>query len=138
MTRSVFLARLIGPLFIAIGLGMLVNREIYQAMIDEFVRSTVLVDLSGCLSLLGGLAIVNTHPSWTRDWRVIITVLGWLMSIGGVVRIILPRVAVMLGTTIYATQAAVIFVAIVAIALGGFLSFRGYWAEDESVAREAA
>jgi hypothetical protein len=33
MQRSVFLARLIGPVFIVIGVGMLLNQSIYQAMI---------------------------------------------------------------------------------------------------------
>jgi hypothetical protein len=40
--------------------------------------------LSGLLSLLAGLAIVNLHNTWRADWRVIITVLGWLMTIGGI------------------------------------------------------
>ena len=25
--------------------------------------------------MLAGLAVVNTHPSWTRDWRVVLTII---------------------------------------------------------------
>jgi hypothetical protein len=68
MQRSVLLARLIGPPFIAIGLGLLLNQNTYWAMIDEVIRhpstiGSMLIYISGLLSMLGGLAVVNTHPS---------------------------------------------------------------------------
>ena len=53
------------------------------------------------ISLSAGLAIVNLHNSWQVDWRVLITVLGWLMTIGGIMRIVLPQFAVAVGSTIY-------------------------------------
>jgi hypothetical protein len=34
-----------------------------------------------------GLAIVLTHNIWTADWRVLITLFGWLSAIGGAVRL---------------------------------------------------
>ncbi|WP_331375195.1 hypothetical protein [Sinorhizobium chiapasense] len=67
--------------------------------------------LSGLLSLLAGLAIVNLHNRWQMDWRVIITVLGWLMTIGGIIRIVLPQVAIAVGSTIYGGRASTIVAA---------------------------
>ena len=52
----------------------------------------MLIYLSGVLSLLAGLAIVIAHNRWSGGWPVIITVLGWLMVIGGVIRIVVPQV----------------------------------------------
>jgi hypothetical protein len=86
MDRSSFLARLIGPTFVAIALGMLINLSIYERMIAEALRPGILLYLSGLLSLLAGLAIINLHNKWHMDWRVIITMLGWLMTIGGIIR----------------------------------------------------
>jgi hypothetical protein len=37
-----------------------------------------------------GLAIVLAHNVWTADWRVLITLFGWLNAIGGAVRLIAP------------------------------------------------
>ena len=76
MDRSLFLARLIGPTFVAIALGMLINLGRYESMIAEALHSGILFYLSGLLSLLAGLAIVNLHNTWCADWRVIVTVLG--------------------------------------------------------------
>jgi hypothetical protein len=127
MDRSKFLARLMGPTFVAIALGMLINLGTYESMIAEALHPGVLLYLSGLLSLLAGLAIVNLHNTWFRDWRVIITVLGWLMTIGGVIRIVVPHVAIMIGLTIYSGRAPMIVAALIVGTLGIFLSFKGYW-----------
>ena len=38
-----------------------------------------------------GLAIVLTHSVWVASWPVLITILGWLMTIGGAARIVCPH-----------------------------------------------
>jgi len=103
-------------------------------MIDEVIRhpspiGNMLIYLSGLLSMLGGLAVVNAHPSWTRDWRMVITIIGWLVLIGGVVRIVLPDIMLKLGSTLYGSPTTLLIVSIISLALGGFLSFKGYWTE---------
>ena len=64
--------------------------------------------------------------TWCMDWRVIITVLGWLMTIGGVARIVLPQVAIAIGSTIYSGRASTIVAALIVGALGAFFSVKGY------------
>ena len=126
MERSLFLARIIGPTLVAVALGMLINLDMYETMIAEGLHPGILFYLSGFLSLLAGLAIVNLHNTWQLDWRVIITVLGWLMTIGGIMRIVLPRVALAVGSTIYSGRTSTIVVALLTGTLGTFLSFKGY------------
>jgi hypothetical protein len=126
MDRSLFLARLMGPTFVAIALGMLINLGMYESMIAEALHPGVLFYLSGLLSLLASLAIVNLHNRWQTDWRVIITALGWLMTIGGIMRIVLPQVAIAVGSTIYGGRASTVVAALVVGTLGAFLSFKGY------------
>jgi hypothetical protein len=84
------------------------------------------VYLSGLLSLIAGLAIVNIHNSWNSGWSVVITVIGWLMLIGGMVRLVLPQLAMRIGTSVYGSSAALVVVAIVSLVLGGFLTFKSY------------
>ncbi|AYG64517.1 hypothetical protein [Rhizobium jaguaris] len=126
MERSLFLARLLGPTFVAVALGMLLNLGMYETIIAEGLHSGILFYLSGLLSLLAGLSIVNLHNRWQVDWRVVITVLGWLMTIGGTFRIVLPQVAIAVGSTIYGGRASIVVAALTTGALGAFLSFKGY------------
>ena len=126
MDRSLFLARLIGPTFAAIALGMLINLGMYETMIAEALHPGILFYMSGLLSLLAGLAIINLHNTWGADWRVIVTVLGWLMTVGGVIRIVAPQVAIAIGSTFYSGRASTIVAALIVGTLGAFLSFKGY------------
>ncbi|WP_349436217.1 hypothetical protein [Pararhizobium sp. A13] len=126
MDRSLFLARLLGPTFAAVALGMLINLGMYETMIAEALHFGILFYLSGLLSLLAGLAIVNLHNRWQMDWRVIITALGWLMTIGGIIRIVLPQVAIATGSTIYSGRASTVVAALIIGTLGAFLSVKGY------------
>jgi hypothetical protein len=54
----------------------------------ELVGSLTLIYLFGLIDLASGLAIVLTHNVWMANWRVIITLIGWLMLIRGAVRIL--------------------------------------------------
>jgi hypothetical protein len=126
MPPAVFIARLAGPLFLVAGVGILLDGAVYSAMIAEAVRSPTLIYFSGLSAFVPGLAILNVHHTWTADWRVIITILGWLLVIGGVVRIALPQTTASLAGTLYSGAAVLPVVAVISVVLGAFLSFEGY------------
>ncbi len=88
MQSSIFLAKLIGPIMALAGLAMLINRKQIDAMAQEFLRSPTLFFMLGLIDFSIGLAIVLTHNVWVADWRLIITVLGWLLLLRGAVRLL--------------------------------------------------
>src|SRR5262249_56070362 len=88
---SLFLARLLGPLFVAIAIGVLVNGAVLRAIAEEGLRSHALIYLTGLFAMTAGVAILLNHNVWAADWRVLITIFGWLAAIGGAQRIIWPQ-----------------------------------------------
>src|ERR1700732_4918976 len=90
MSASLFLARLIGPVMLVVGLAVFANQRGFRDMSEEFLASRALMFLSGLIIMPAGLAIVLTHNVWTADWRVLITVFGWLLTIGGATRLFEP------------------------------------------------
>src|SRR5258708_24646700 len=82
MSTSVFIARLIGPVMLVIGLAVFTNQRAFREMAEEFLASRALLFLSGLLIMPVGLAIVLTHNIWAADGRVMITLFGWLNVIG--------------------------------------------------------
>jgi hypothetical protein len=125
MASSKFIARLIGPMFVVSGIAMLLNRDTYSAMVEEFLRSPALIYIAGFLALLGGLAIVNIHNSWHWGWPLIVTVIGWLAVIGGTFRMVAPQYVQALGSAMFTHSTVVTVIAIISVVLGGFLSFKG-------------
>jgi hypothetical protein len=104
----------------------LLNLQHYIDLIEEAVRSPMLIYIAGLLALTGGLAMLNAYRAWTADWRVVVTVLGWLMVIGGVFRIVLPRLTAGLATAIYSGSVVMAIVGVIILIVGGYLSFEGY------------
>ena len=63
MQPAVFIARLIGPAFVAVGWHP-GNGPFYTALILEAVHSPTLIYFSGLMALVPGLAVLNVHRSW--------------------------------------------------------------------------
>ena len=126
MQRSIYLAKLIGPVFVAMGLGLLLNGGIFHALIGQFLQGYAFIYLSGLLTLPVGLALVLAHNVWVGDWRLIITVLGWLTAIGGVIRITVPQLVQSIGTAIFSHPQAPMIAGIAVLVLGAVLSYFGY------------
>ena len=126
MQTSLYLAKLIGPTLIVIGIGMLINRDGYRDMAREFLGSRALIYLAGLFAFVPGLAMVLAHNVWAADWRVIITILGWLALIGGTFRILFPQEVTRIGTRVIANPSTMLIGGVVTLALGAILSFYGY------------
>jgi hypothetical protein len=127
MQNSVFLAKLMGPLFLAVGIGLIANAAVYKKLFAEFLDSTALVYLSGLLTMTAGMAIILTHNVWVLEWRVLITLLGWLLAIGGAVRIVIPQGTQKIGRRFLKHPQATIIAAVVWLAIGAVLCFFGYF-----------
>ena len=126
MTSSIFLARLMGPVFLVVGAGLLLNGVVFRALTQEFLDSTALIFLSGLITLPAGLAVALTHNLWTPDWRVLITILGWLMVIGGAVRLAAPQRAAAVGRTMFASPATMQISTWATVLIGALLCYFGY------------
>jgi hypothetical protein len=126
MQNSLVIARLIGPLFSTIGIGMLVNTDTYRQIGQQFLGSYAIIYLSGLVVLLIGLSILNAHSNWTADWRSTITAVGWVLTLAGVWRIIAPQFVPFVGGAILSNHNFFVGAGIVLLALGGFITFKGY------------
>jgi len=97
MSNSVFIARLIGPVMLVIGLAVFANQRAFRDLAEEFLASRALTFLSGLIIMPAGLAIVLTHNIWAVDGRVMITMFGWANLIGGAIRLAAPAYVMQTG-----------------------------------------
>jgi hypothetical protein len=128
MQPSILIARLIGPLLAIIGIGMLSNGPIYSVMASQFLKSYPFVYFSGIMALVAGLAILNCHPAWTRDWRSLITAFGWIVMLVGTFRLIAPQFPGFVAGSFVGNTGFFVGAGLVLLACGGFLTIKGYTA----------
>ncbi len=126
MAHSRLIAGFIGPLLTAMGVAMVINRELFPAIIDQISHDYGLIVVSGMLSLLAGIAIVRVHNIWSGGWQVIVTLFGWLAILGGLARMWMPQMAGPIANSFTASPAPLVIAGVALIALGGFLSYKAY------------
>ncbi len=127
MQTSQFLAQLLGSILLVVGIAVLADRAHTRALSEEFLRSPALLFLAGLLALVPGLAIILTHNVWTADWRVLITLLGWLMTISGLIRILLPNRVTVLGQALLSKNETFTISGGVTVFLGAVLTVCGFF-----------
>jgi hypothetical protein len=126
MQSSLFLARLIGPVMLVIGLAVFANQRGFRDMAEEFMASRALMFLSGFLLMPAGIAIVLTHNVWTADWRVLITIFGWLNAVGGALRLFGPPFLIKAGRTMLKQPRFAPIAAAIWVIIGLLFCFFGY------------
>ena len=81
---------------LAIGIGMLINRDFYKKLFADFCENTSVMYTSGIMAIVVGYLILAFHNTWTKDLSVIITVMGWLTLIKGILILALPKIMIAL------------------------------------------
>lgn len=127
MERSRFIAKLIGPICIAGGAGMLFNTAVFKAMFERGLHDHLLIYVAGLVALTSGLAIIALHNKWECNWTLIITLFGWVATIGGTVRVVAPQFIERIGERIIAYPNFFIIDGWVAVLLGVLLSYFAYF-----------
>jgi hypothetical protein len=130
MPYSRTIAGIAGPLLAVVGAALLLNRHQIMTMAAEISRNLGLIYLSGMLLVAAGIAIVRVHNLWTGDWRLAVTLLGWLAVVGGAVRMLVPQLAEPLAASIAGRPIVPLVAGIVVALLGLFLSYKAYGPES--------
>ena len=126
MLTSIFIAKLMGPILFVVAISILINEKNTRAMAKEVFGSHALIYVFGIFDLLIGLVLVAVHNVWVMDWRVIITVIGWLSIVRGLVRILFAPYLMKNGPKLLKKQGLLMGIAIVMLILGAVLSYYGY------------
>jgi hypothetical protein len=126
MPTSNFLAKLLGPILAVVAVGVLMNRKSPGALAQGVLGNPALLFLLGFLDFVSGLAIVLIHNVWVADWRVISTLLGWLLIVRGMVRILIPDQVKPCGAKLLKSPNAATASLAVALVLGLVPSYFGY------------
>jgi hypothetical protein len=126
-------ARVLGPFLTIITVVALARAAGMRQMLSEFTASDVWPWVTGAFILAGGIAIVAFHQFWRGAAAIIISVLGWLLVVRGVLLMGFPGVFAsvadrMIGATV-AWAAAFVVMAVI----GLYLTYVGWKPEKNHV-----
>jgi len=128
MEQSTYLAKLIGPVLAILGLSVLVRYPSFVGVFQDIVYSPTLIFVLCVMGLLGGVALILAHNIWEKDWRLIITILGWASIVESAVWLIVPHTVLQRIVMPLITPTFLLVYGISVMLLGGILSYFGYLA----------
>ena len=126
MAHSKTIAGLMGPSLIALAAALLINLGSMSILVEAVSRDPAIVLVSGVLAFVAGLAVVRVHNHWAADWAVVVTIFGWLLLIGGLVRMLFPIRLAELAATLSPSTGLIVVEAVVFLVIGAFLSYKAY------------
>lgn len=91
METSIFLARVIGLVGVISAAAVLARYKEALKFEETLVKNPANIYVSGFFILILGVLLVVSHSVWTPDWRIVITILSWLVLLKGLMRIFFPE-----------------------------------------------
>ncbi len=91
MELSLLIAKIAAVIYLSASLGAFLSREYYRRLSEDIYKNAGLTYMIGFVAVIVGFLIVHYHNVWGRDWTVLITIIGWLALIKGVLIIVFPK-----------------------------------------------
>jgi hypothetical protein len=117
------LAVLMGSALVIMGITLF-NKSYFDAVMTDLANRKGLLWLTGFITFVMGMVIVALYNVWSADWRVLVTLLGWLTVIKGAVIMLFPS-SMMLFYRRFLSNNVLTYSGIYALVLGGLLLFLG-------------
>lgn len=125
MELSVLIARIASVVYLSAALGAVISRDHYRKILDDWSKNATLMYFMGFAAVVVGFLMVHYHNFWVMNWTVLVTILGWLALIKGVMLIVFPGFIARLSKPILSSKGFEFF-PYLAVFLGLLFAYFGF------------
>lgn len=126
MELSIFLARFFGIYLTILAFFYFLRRDYIKIAAEKIFDNEGLVIITAIISLIIGLLIVLSHNVWEFNWRLTLTLIGYLALLKGLVRLFVPHHADKKLLLKLLQKDNPIYMGIICLILGFFLIYEGF------------
>jgi hypothetical protein len=124
---TVFLAKLIGLYCVLFGLAMALQKQVMVDIVAALLRNGPLLLILEAIAVTAGLAMVIGHNVWSGGaLPVVVTLLGWIILIRGVVLLFLSPAAKLRFFEMFRYADLLYLYAGITLVLGLYLTIAGF------------
>jgi len=125
-TTTEILARIFGLYMLAAGIGLVINRDAFVNIIAELRQHAFVLLMAGGMTFAVGAIILSIHEDWSNWLAIVVTLIGWLTLIKGLILLAVPKLSLSVGDKFAQSPSMVMVWGIVVAALGAALFFAGF------------
>ncbi len=126
MCISIFYAQVIGLWLFFVALAMIVHHARFKKTVMDSLTHPALMTFMGFMGLLLGLLVVVSHNIWVPAWPVVVTLIGWILLIQGIMRIYWPETFAKIMKDLTAKSGYTVW-SWVWLIVGLYLIWAGFW-----------
>jgi hypothetical protein len=97
MDNAIWLANIFGPFLVIIGLWTLLYLDNHTKVCTSVRNTPGLFYMMGMINLLIGLVIISMYNRWNWNLAILVTLLGWVTAIRGVLIFFAPQLMIKAG-----------------------------------------
>jgi hypothetical protein len=128
MEISILLAKFWGLYCLILCLILLLRPDVLRSLFSYNIDDPHFMLLTGFMAFSMGLANILLHNIWTADWRVVITLMGWMALLKGIMRIGFPSASARSIQTLQHGKYTVFISGTLGAILGAWLTWVGFTA----------
>lgn len=119
-------ARVLGPFFVISCVTAVVRASDMRALVSDFGTNPLWPWLAGAFVLVGGLTIVALHQCWRGVAAVIVSVMGWLLTLRGLLLLAFPTTFMSMANSVVEAGALWRTVCVCFALIGLYLTYVGW------------
>lgn len=121
---AMWLASIFGPFMVILGLWMLLYSDQLLKVLSGMKNSPALFYLNSVFNILIGFTILSQYDLWGWNLLVLVTILGWIMVIRGIMGLFIPQVLI---DVLGGNQKFTKVMGLIPLVWGVFLSYVGFF-----------
>lgn len=91
MTLSVLVAKIIAIIYLSVAAGLIFSRDYYKKELIKIIENSGAMYVGAFIAIVFGFLIIQYHNIWESNWTVLITIIGWLSLIKGILIMAFPK-----------------------------------------------
>jgi hypothetical protein len=124
--RTRIFSRVLGPFLVIVDVTAIARASDMQNLLSQFEANSLWTFVTGAFILVFGLIIVAGHQYWRGAAAIIVSVLGWLVTLRGLLLLAFPKVFVSVANSMIGAQVWWVALCIAAALVGLYLTYVGW------------
>ncbi|BAX94970.1 hypothetical protein [Mycobacterium shigaense] len=119
-------ARVLGPFLVIVDITAVARASDMRPVVSDFEASSLWSWVAGAFALICGLIVVAGHQHWRGTAAIIVSALGWLITLRGLLLLAFPKVFASAASSMLAAQGWWVAICIAFALIGLYLSYVGW------------
>jgi hypothetical protein len=124
--RTRLFARALGPFLIIADATAVARASDMQALLSQFEANSLWTWVTGAFILLFGLFVVAAHPYWRGAAAITVSLLGWLITLRGLLLFAFPQAFVAAANGMIGRQGWWVAACVIFALVGVYLTYAGW------------